>query len=93
MIHKLQYIIHTLQLHYSSNSDLLSVNYRCITVGQRKQLWVVEQYLVSLMLQEITVGHIARGRLHVTEFVFPDGAPWLFLWSETISPESNILPY
>jgi hypothetical protein len=61
-----------LQLHYTNNVVRLAVNYRCIIVGCRKQLWGVVYYLVLLVLREVTVGHIACGRLHVTKFVFPD---------------------
>jgi len=38
IIHKLHYIIHVLQMHYSNNSVMLLVNYRCIMVGYPKQL-------------------------------------------------------
>ena len=38
----------------------------------RKQLWGVFRYVVLSVLREVTVGHIASGRLHVTEYVFPD---------------------
>jgi hypothetical protein len=34
-------------------------------------------YLVLLVLWEITVGHIAYGRLYVAEYVFPDATEWL----------------
>jgi hypothetical protein len=53
---------------------MLSVNYRCIIVHYRKQLWGVFHYVVLSVLREVTVGHISSGRLHVTEYVFPDGA-------------------
>jgi len=72
MIHKLQYIIHLLQSHYSDISVMLSGNYRCIIVGYWIQLWGVFQYLVLSVLQEVMVGHIAYGILHITEYVFPD---------------------
>jgi hypothetical protein len=62
-----------LQLHYTNNVVRLAVNYRCIIVGCRKQLLGVVYYLVLLVLREVTVGHIACGRLHVTKYVFPDG--------------------
>jgi len=52
---------------------MLSMNYRCTIVGYQKQLWGVLHYWVLLVLQEVTVGQIACGRLHVTEYVFPDG--------------------
>jgi len=42
-------------------------------MGYQKQLWGNLHYLVLLVLQEVTVGHIACGRLHITEYVFPDG--------------------
>jgi len=51
---------------------MLSVNYRCSIVGYRKQLWDVLHYLVLLVLREVTVGDRAYGRLHITEYVFPD---------------------
>jgi len=41
-------------------------------VHYRKQLWGVFHYVVLSVLQEHMVGHIASGRLHVTENVFPD---------------------
>jgi hypothetical protein len=41
-------------------------------VGYQKQLWGVFHFLVLSVLREITVGHIAYGRLHVAEYVFPD---------------------
>jgi len=41
-------------------------------MGYRKQLWGVLHYFVLSVLREVTVGHIANGRLHVTESVFPD---------------------
>jgi len=41
-------------------------------VHYRKQLWGVFHYVVLSVLREVTVGHIAYGRLHVTENVFPD---------------------
>jgi hypothetical protein len=41
-------------------------------VGYRKHLWGVEYYLVLLVLRAVTVGHIAYGRLHVTEYAFAD---------------------
>jgi len=72
IIHKLQYIIHALQLHYSNNSVVLSVNYRCIIVHYLKQRWGICHYVTLSVLQEVTVGHIGRGRLHVTKYVFPD---------------------
>jgi len=64
--------MHALQLCYSNNSVMLSVNYRCIIVGYRKQLWGVFHFLVLSVLWEVTVGHIAYGSLHVREYVFPD---------------------
>jgi len=72
IIHKWQYIIHALQLHYSNNSVMLSVNCRCIIEGYPKQCWGVLHYLVLLVLWEVMVGHIACGRLHITQYVFPD---------------------
>jgi len=51
---------------------MLLVNYRCIMVGYRKQLWGVLHYFVLLVLREVTVRHIVYGRLHVKEYVFPD---------------------
>jgi len=42
-------------------------------VGYRKQLWDVLHYMVLSVLQEVTVHYMASGRLHVTEYVFPDG--------------------
>jgi len=50
-------------------------------VHYRKQLWGVFHYVVLSVLRELTVGHIATGRLHVTENVFPD--VWLVESSET----------
>jgi len=49
----------------------------------QKQLWGVLQYLVVSVLWEITVGYLAYGILHVTEYAFPDklsrdGSPWLY---------------
>jgi len=41
-------------------------------VHYRKQLWGVCHYVVLSLLWEVTVGHRASGRLHVTEYVFPD---------------------
>jgi len=41
-------------------------------MSYRKQLWVVLYYLVISVLQEVTVGHVAYGRLHVIEYLFPD---------------------
>jgi len=41
-------------------------------VHYRKQLWGVFHYVVLLVLREVMVGHIAYGRLHVKENVFPD---------------------
>jgi len=41
-------------------------------VHYRKQLWGVFHYVVLSVLRDVTVGHIACGRLHVTENVFPD---------------------
>jgi hypothetical protein len=72
IIHKLQYIIHALQLHYSKNSVILSVNYQCILVGYWKQLGGILHYLMLLVLWEVAVGRIAYGRFHVIEYVFPD---------------------
>jgi len=40
--------------------------------GSRKWLWGSLYYLVLLVLQEVTVGYMACGRLHVTEYHFPD---------------------
>ena len=57
---------------HSNDLVMLSVNYRCITVGYWKMLWGVLHYLVLSVLQEVMVGHIAYGRSHVTEYVFPD---------------------
>jgi len=51
---------------------MLSINYRCNIVGYRKKLFGFLHYLVLLVLREVTVGHIAYGRLHVSEYVFPD---------------------
>ena len=51
---------------------MLPVNYRCIIVHYRKQLWGVFHYVVLSVLREGTVGHIAYGRLHMTDYVFPD---------------------
>ena len=65
-----------LQLHYGDNSVMLWINYRCIIAGYRNQLWGVLHYLVELVLREVTVGHIAYGGLHVTEYVFPDVYNW-----------------
>jgi hypothetical protein len=61
-----------LQRHYSKNSVIVLLNYRCIIMGSAKQLWGIFHYLVLLELQEVSVSHIACGRLHVTEYVFPD---------------------
>ena len=41
-------------------------------MGYRKRLWGVLLYLVLSVLREVMAGHIAYGRLHVTEYVFPD---------------------
>jgi hypothetical protein len=41
-------------------------------MGYQKQLWGVFHYLVLSVLQEVTVGHIVYGRLHVTEYVLRD---------------------
>jgi hypothetical protein len=41
-------------------------------MGYREHLMGVLHDLVLLVLREVTVGHIACGRLHVTEYVFPD---------------------
>jgi len=41
-------------------------------VHYRKHLWGGFHYVVLSVLRELTVGHIASGRLHVTENVFPD---------------------
>jgi hypothetical protein len=41
-------------------------------VGYRKQLWGVFYYLVLSVLWEVMLGHIAYGRLHVTEDVCPN---------------------
>jgi len=38
----------------------------------RKLLWGVFYYMMLLVLWEVTVGHIAYGRLHIREYVFPD---------------------
>jgi len=72
IILELQSKIYALQLHYSNYSVMLWVNYRCIIVHYRKQLWAVFNHVVLLVVQEVTVGHIACGRLHVTEYVFLD---------------------
>jgi len=53
---------------------MLWVNYRCIILGYRKQLWGVLHDVVLSVLREVMVGHIAYGRLHITEYVFPDVA-------------------
>ena len=47
-------------------------------VHYRKQLWGVFHYVVLSVLQEVTVGHIACRRLHVTENVFPD--VYIHIW-------------
>jgi len=65
-------MIHVVQWHYATISVMLSVNYRCIIVHYRKQLWDVFHYVVLSVLQEVTVGHVVCGRLHMTENVFPD---------------------
>jgi len=49
---------------------VLSVIYRCIIGGYKKWLWGSLYYLVISVLQEVTVGHMAYGRLHVTEHAF-----------------------
>jgi len=72
IIHKLWYIIHALLLHYTINSVMLLVNYRCIIMGYQKQLRGVLHGLVLSVLWEVTVGHRAYGRWHVTEYVLPD---------------------
>jgi hypothetical protein len=51
---------------------MLLVNYRYIIAHYRKQLWGVFHYVVLSVLQEVTVGYIACGRLHMSEYVFPD---------------------
>jgi hypothetical protein len=51
---------------------MLAVNYRCIIMHYRKQLWGVFHYVVLSVLREGTVGHIGCGRFHVTENIFPD---------------------
>jgi hypothetical protein len=48
---------------------MLWVNSWCIIVHYRKQHWGVFHCLVLSELQEVTVGRIARGRLHMTEYV------------------------
>jgi len=69
-------------LHYSINSVMLSLNYRCIIVHYRKQLWSVFHYVVLSVLWEVTVGHIAYGRLHVREYVSPDA--WDVIWIDFV---------
>jgi len=71
-----------LQLHCSNNSVMLWVNYRCIILGYWKQLWGVLHDLVLSVLREVMVGHIAYGRLHITEYVFPDVSGWNLWFSE-----------
>jgi hypothetical protein len=51
---------------------MLSVNYRCVIVHYRKQLWCVFDYVVLLVLRKVTVDHIVCGRLHMKEYAFPD---------------------
>jgi hypothetical protein len=41
-------------------------------VGYGIQLWGVMHYLVLWVLQEVEVGYIAYGGLHVTEYVIPN---------------------
>jgi hypothetical protein len=53
---------------------MLSVNYRCIIVHYLKQLWGVFHDVVLSVLPEVTVGQIAYGRLHITEYVFTEAA-------------------
>jgi hypothetical protein len=65
-------MINALQLHYSNNSVMLSVHYRCNILGYCKQLWGLFQFSVLLVLWDVTVGPIAYVRLHITEYVFPD---------------------
>jgi len=59
IIHKLQYVIHVLQLHYSNDSTMVLVNNRYIIIGYQKQLWGVLHKFVLLVLQVVTVGHLA----------------------------------
>jgi len=61
-----------LQLHYSTNSVMLLVDYMCIIVSYQKQLCGILYNLVLSVLWEVMVGHIACRGLHVTEYVFPD---------------------
>jgi len=56
---------------------MLSVNYMCNIVHYRNRLWVVIHYAVLWVLWEVMVGHMTCGRLHMTEYVFPDA---LILW-------------
>jgi hypothetical protein len=51
---------------------MLWVHSRCIIVYYGKLLWGIMHYAVLSVLPKVTVGHIACGRLHVTEYVFPD---------------------
>jgi len=61
-----------LQFNYSKSAVVQLVNDGCIIGGYMKWLWGSLHYLVLLVLQEVTVGHMAYGRLHLTEYLFPD---------------------
>jgi len=61
-----------LQSNYSYNGVVLSVNYRYIIGGYRKWLWCSLYYSVSLVLLEVTVGHMAYDKLYAKEYLFPD---------------------
>ena len=61
-----------LQLNYCVNSVVLSVNYTCNIGGYRKWLWGRLYDLVILVLQKVTVRHMAYGGLYVKEYLFPD---------------------
>jgi len=68
----MQYILHAVQLHYSNDSGMLLGNLKWIMVRCRKQLWGVFHFVVLSVLRVVTVGHKTCGRLHMTEYVFPD---------------------
>jgi hypothetical protein len=63
-------MILTLHFLFSNNSVKLSVRYRCIMVQYQNHLWGAFHDVALLVLMGVTVGHIAGGRLLVTESVF-----------------------
>ena len=62
------------QLNYSIVTVVLLVNYSCVIgklqvhyQGHRKWLWGSLYYMVLSVLQEVTVGHMAYGKLPITK--------------------------